>query len=751
MTQTYKDLFQLVQEQIVKNLEYRQTDRYRNQLGRNDVAPIFSNPISDVRTGEIVTSIQTLLEGAIPPWIKSGLDVEATDPESSSVIVRSGTGAKGGFVYTLAEDTTIPIPYDNSTEIYFIGLYKDRILITKNEEDRVLTLAKIIVPNPSKSYEYFNFKIYNRREDREDNWEPYIIGYKEWKLYGNQYGEFEEDSIDLLRNNISPILADNLIGNILLSEDLKIINTQGTLQLDSSSLKLYDENENLNAKFNRYGIFFYDTNNIELARFTRSDARVGNIVVDKNSIHSDSYVSESSGFKIQDNGFAEFDNVRVRGRISSSVFEYDKVSAIGGKLLVGNSSVISVDMTSSDIGVLTTEDDVFSTNDILYIKEGNNEEYMRISADSGSGVYTVVRDLANVFVSNSNPQWKKGTAIVSTGSGVVGTTSGFIKLDAVSQYSPFIDIILRNSTDYNDLNTKVRLGNLQGISDSLYGNLSGYGLYSDNVYLKGSLYAPDIKTAISGTRIELNTEGLFMYDADNKPVFSALLDTISGSSAVGDIIFGDVDSGTYVKWDNGDRTLTVKGIINGEDIIANTINGSSIIANTIAGDRLQTNSISSDKIQADAITADKISVANLSAISSDLGTLTAGTITGLTVQTAISGSRVVMTDTAFIAYNDSEEEIFKIMLDGSGGVLGEITFGNIAKGYMQWDNLNDRLIVSDIESPDYIIGTTGYKLSASSGLEVNTGDIKSEAITNFAIEVAKISAMIQFLIITDVN
>ena len=36
-------------------------------------------------------------------------------------------------------------------------------------------------------------------------------------------GRFEEDTVELLRDNIGPVLADNIIGNIRLSENLKII------------------------------------------------------------------------------------------------------------------------------------------------------------------------------------------------------------------------------------------------------------------------------------------------------------------------------------------------------------------------------------------------------------------------------------------------------------------------------------------------------------------------------------------------
>jgi hypothetical protein len=187
-------------------------------------------------------------------------------------------------------------------------------------------------------------------------------------------------------------------------------------------------------------------------------------------------------------------------------------------------------------------------------------------------IYTVSRDISNTFV--TNPTWSKGTAIVSTGVGGSGyTETGFILLDAISNYSPFIDISLRNSEIYNDYTTKVRIGNLEGITDSLYGVLTGYGLYSDNVYLRGKLYAPDIKTAITGSRAEMGTECFIIYDANGCQVFNI---NYSGINA-GDVTIGDLQS-PYMLWDNSLDKLTIKSSNNGNSF---ELSNGSIIANTL--------------------------------------------------------------------------------------------------------------------------------------------------------------------------
>jgi len=547
----------------------------------------------------------------------------------------------------LESDTTVKIPFDDSTEVFYINLYKDGITIDKTQHGKKLSLAKIVVPKPGVTQYVQN--------DRDESWNAYIVNLREYKLYGDAYGKFEEDTIELLRDNISPILADNLIGNIRLSEDLKITNTAGTLELNSDSLKLYDENNNLLAKFNEKGVYFYNTDGIELARFTNIDARIGNILITTDGVQSNDYISDSRGFKITDSGFAEFEDVKIRGRISSSVFEYDKISSVSGKLLVSNASVLSQDVSSCDT-TITVEDPVFSVGEVLRIREGTNEEYMLITDDSNASTYTVTRFL-NGSTGESNPSWYKGTAIVSTGIGTDGSQTGYIMLDAVSYYSPFIDIVYRNSTVYDDFTTKVRLGNLEGIVDSDFGVLDGFGLYSDNVFLKGKLYAPEIKTGISGSRIELSEEGLFLYDSSDDKRFSVLLNSISGFGDVGDIIIGDINSDNYIKWDDSLGTLTIRG------------------------------SLSADDLTTGSITADKLDVSVLSAISADLGTITAGTVTGATLQTALSGARVVMDTNNFIAYDDASgtgNEVFKIVLTGDD--VGDVIIGDYSnsKG-IKWD------------------------------------------------------------------
>jgi hypothetical protein len=129
----------------------------------------------------------------------------------------------------------------------------------------------------------------------------------------------------------------------------------------------------------------------------------------------------------------------------------------------------------------------------------------------------------------------------------------------VSNYSPFIDIILRNSLCYNDITTKVRLGNLEGITDDSYGNLSGYGLYSDNVYLKGKLYAADIKSISGVNCVEL-------YDGN------IIANSMTLKDPLNECCYSYLNSGQWYFHDElGNQNPYVKRLIAGEVTTGDTI------------------------------------------------------------------------------------------------------------------------------------------------------------------------------------
>ena len=95
-------------------------------------------------------------------------------------------------------------------------------------------------------------------------------------------------------------------------------------------------------------------------------------------IKSSNYASGATGagFYIDDS-YAEFGDIRARGKFTTLVMEYDAVSAIGGSLLtMKGSDILDVDMTALDASTLAITGSVnFEVGDMLQMKDGVNEEW----------------------------------------------------------------------------------------------------------------------------------------------------------------------------------------------------------------------------------------------------------------------------------------------------------------------------------------------------------------------------------------
>jgi len=557
---TYQDLYTLVQKEILKNGSFPTGSLTGSSaLGRQQVV----NPVDTTTARAIVdisnisNLIMDLMLKTVPPQIKTGLVVTATDPVSNQVIISAGEGTVGGQIFTLNLDTTYVIPLADGEPIYYINLSRNGINMNKTTVIGGLTIAKIVVPQPGTTVH-----IRDTKDIANYPWDAWIVNMKEIKLWGNGEGKFEEDSIAYLKNNIGDILADQLIGNIRLSEDLKITNTQGSVEIDSKAVNIYDENDNKMAVFNRYGTYFYDTNGIELAKFSVDGAHIGNIEINKNNIQSKGFTSNLKGFRITDAGYAEFEDARIRGVLKATVFEKTSVSAVGGQLIVANATTLVGDVLAADV-TITTEGSVFNIGDIVILKDSGVEEYLEITNDVSEPIYTVTRDLKGLGASD----WNKGTTVVSTGA----TGDGYLVLDATSAYSPYMDVIARDSGVWNDVTTKVRLGNLAGINDVDLGPLTGYGLYSENAYLKGELFALTVKTGNSGSRIHMDTEKFYAYDDDENLLFQIFLEDISGSPGqgggdVGDVYMGEYYNGSGFWWDASASTMWIRGLLDASDV-----------------------------------------------------------------------------------------------------------------------------------------------------------------------------------------
>ena len=492
---TSKSLYQYVAESIEKKIKFSTSSPYSGQLERVSLSTTPGQEGASV--AGIIAGIQELLENTLPQTIISGLEVEATTPISDAVIISSGKGSVGGSLYELDSNITLTIPFDNISEVFYIVLYANRVQVDKTYSSNKLTLAKIVVPNPGTT-------VYVQ-DDKDSSWNAYIVNFKEYKLYGIN-DKFEEDTLELMRDNIGDILADNIIGNIRLSENLKILNTAGTLELDSNSVNIYDSSENLLSQFNENGVYFYDTNGNELTKFTNSMARIGNISILPNALQSSNFVSGSIGFQLKDTGDVEFNNLIVRGTV------YATAGEIGGWTIAANElygTTTGTIKTSSTVGV--------GSNGVVLDYNG-----LRVYDD-------VLGLVVNLPSDGSAP---------SFASGIIQNTTFEINTNAVLRTSETVGdgssssagILINNTGIYGcEANQLLRDANLKALIDgtvSLSGEITassgtiGSTIITPTSLIGGEIIGATIRSALFETsastpRVRIDTEGIYYQSTTN--------------------------------------------------------------------------------------------------------------------------------------------------------------------------------------------------------------------------------------------
>lgn len=131
----------------------------------------------------------------------------------------------------------------------------------------------------------------------------------------------------------------------------------------------------------------------------------------------------------------------------------------------------------------------------------------------------------------------------------------------------------------------------------------------------------------------------------------------------------------HLKTDSVDARVIKADAVTSIEIQAGAVQTAHMTANTIDGSIITGNTLHGDKIIGTSILAEKLAVSQLSAITADMGSLTAGTITGATFQTAASGQRAMISSVGMRLINTAGEVTFHadtatgkvISLAGLGG------------------------------------------------------------------------------------
>ena len=363
-------------------------------------------------------------------------------------------------------------------------------------------------------------------------------------------------------------------------------------------------------------------------------------------------------------------------------------------------------------------DDLIITEIYDYSNVGSSYRYVKAEIDSidAGGLIHIT------YVSTD--KFEVGDTVVRVGNKTDSSRQDSIFISTSKPYTPYIDVydniigfVGSGSAYWDNHIPEVRIGNLAGITDADFGALSGYGIYAQNIYMKGNILIDNpedngINTVyrqssaptgdLKVNDIWIDTDDKFLVYTWNGSSWIAGIPGIGSSTSglningsylgyynginwktymdnAGNFLLdgaGGVGDG-YLQWTAATSTLSIKGsieILNPEDINLSDINVDLTLTQsfygstepTVLGDNLKVGDfwfdstsgvyrmkrcatitpsvtwsvigayIDSSGLYAGTITAGQITT----------GSLTGQTLTGGIIQTASSGQRITINETA---------------------------------------------------------------------------------------------------------
>ena len=179
------------------------------------------------------------------------------------------------------------------------------------------------------------------------------------------------------------------------------------------------------------------------------------------------------------------DYLTVRKEMSVFELVIKKISAVEGALVISKGGVKVSSVSGNRLYV-----DVSGDPSVIPLQVG---DFVRCQRWNGGVKYYTARVtyvgpyyIDVVRVDGTSP-FEAGDQIVQFGHQSDITRQGLIYITTADDNSPYMAIY--DGVNSHDLSGKevLRLGRLNGIYDSLFGNLTGFGLYAENVFLRGGL------------------------------------------------------------------------------------------------------------------------------------------------------------------------------------------------------------------------------------------------------------------------
>ena len=371
--------------------------------------------------------------------------------------------------------------------------------------------------------------------------------------------DVESSYIKLLSDN-GKIVAQNIeLGNgAVVSDYIQIGNAYirnstnyNRLFIESGSIKLYD-----------YGTL-----------------KLGNIVVDGEQ----STITGANWFINNDR--AVFDNIDIRGTIRTSVFETGSIQAVGGTMLFKTAFKIDCNGTINIQVVDTSNMQYINVGDYIYFTgKGTPVVYIVVSKDTTNNTF-VVKDSSNNNISLTS-DYEIATILANVNNNTL-TNNLIIGVNATDAFRSFLyprGFTFIAPTQYNtgaqsnlNMAPSLFLGDLQNVAALTGITLAEnkYGLYGDNVFLKGTLTTQISEGSYAGINT-LNGAEATKFDNDHSKIVFWAGSINNRTEAIQNAPFQITESGSlYAAQGLFEGSIITNSIIQGTDIYTVNIHGGS--------------------------------------------------------------------------------------------------------------------------------------------------------------------------------
>lgn len=260
------------------------------------------------------------------------------------------------------------------------------------------------------------------------------------------------------------------------------------------------------------------------------------------TLQSSNYQSGLQGWKLDLTGWAEFEDVTIRGVLSNVVFEYEPIHIMTGRIRVADSATLTRDLAPYET-MMYVSDSTLQVYDILQWKaDESRKEWMQVIGgpwvESEGYSYEIERYIGG----GSAQQFYSGESCAVTGQANYPAASmfgesdfgrheafagnpysalgGFLTIDGSRTYGPYFGVARRYGAAYNQLWDVARFGLLRGFlgeTEDIYGIAIGD---TDRHFIYSYEYGLEIVTRAGMTSVDANglrTDSFAIWEDTDAP------------------------------------------------------------------------------------------------------------------------------------------------------------------------------------------------------------------------------------------